>query len=73
MILKYFLPLCETSFQVFNGIVRGVCNFLGSVLSQQKFEVTDVKDLGQNMSQLLDRPCHSSQLSDRSVLQLSFI
>ena len=38
--------------------VRGVCNFLGSVSSQQKFEVTDVKAL-----------C-VSQLSDRSVLQL---
>ena len=24
-----------------NGIVRGVCYFLGSVLSQQKFEATD--------------------------------
>ena len=38
--------------------VKGVCNFLGSASSQQKFEVTDVKPLG--MSQLLDR----------SVLQL---
>ena len=38
--------------------VGGVCNFLGSVSSQQKFEVTDVKAL-----------C-VSQLSDRSVLQL---
>ena len=38
--------------------VRGVCNFLGSVSSQQKFEVTDVKAL-----------C-VSQLSDRSVLHL---
>ena len=36
--------------------VRGVCNFLSSVLSQQKFEVADVKALGM------------SQLSDRSVL-----
>lgn len=50
--------------------VRGVCNFLGSVSSQQKFEVTDVKALGQNVSQSSDRPCYSSQLSDRSVLQL---
>ena len=50
--------------------VRGVCNFLGSVSSQQKFEVTDVKALRQNVSQPSDRPCYSSQLSDRSVLRL---
>ena len=31
--------------------VRGVCNFLGSVSSQQKFEVTDVKALGRHSSQ----------------------
>ena len=42
------------------GFVMGVCNFLSSVSSQQKFEATDVKALGQTMS----------QLSDRSVLQL---
>ena len=46
-------------------IVRGVCNFLSSVSSQQIFEVRDVKAL--SVSQLLDR---LSQLSDRSVLQL---
>ena len=43
--------------------VRGVCNFLGSVLSQQTFEVKDVKALG--MSQLSDSvtaPCYSSVL-----------
>ena len=40
--------------------VRGVCNFLGSVSSQQKFEATDVKALRQTVSQLLDK----------SVLQL---
>ena len=45
--------------------VRGVCNFLGSVLSQQTFEATDVKPLG--ASQLSDSLCYSS------VLQLSFI
>ena len=50
----------------------GECNFLGSVSSQQKFEATDVKALGQKVSQLSDRPCYSSQLSDRSVLQLHF-
>ena len=38
----------------------GVCNFLGSVSSQQKFEATDVKALRQTVSQLLDK----------SVLQL---
>ena len=46
-------------------IVRGVCNFLSSVSSQQIFEVRDVKAL--SVSQLLDR---LSQLWDRSVLQL---
>ena len=50
--------------------VRGVCNFLGSVSSQQKFKVTNVKALGQNVSQLSERPCYRSQLSDRSGLQL---
>ena len=50
-----------------------MCNFLGSVSSQQKFEATDVKAL--NVSQLSDRPCLSSWIdqcysSDRSVLQL---
>ena len=32
--------------------VGGVCNFLGSVSSQQKFEAMDVKSLRQIMSQL---------------------
>ena len=49
--------------RVLLGFFKGVCNFLSSVSSQQKFEATDVKALGQTMS----------QLSDRSVLQLSFI
>ena len=52
--------------------VKGVCDFLSSVSSQQKFEATDVKALGQKVSQLSDRPRYSSQLSDRSVLQLHF-
>ena len=43
------------------GCVSRVCNFLGSVSSQQKFEATDIKALS------------VSQLLDRSVLQLSFI
>ena len=38
--------------------VRGVYNFLSSVLSQQKFEPTDFKALG--VSQLSDRLCLSS-------------
>ena len=45
------------------GFVRGVCNFLGSVLSQQKFEATDIKAL--SASQLLDSVtalCYSSVL-----------
>ena len=43
--------------------VRGVCNFLGSVSSQQKFEVTDFEALG--VSQLSDSVtalCYSSVL-----------
>ena len=53
--------------------VRRVCNFLGSVLSQQKFEATDVKAL--SVSQLLDTLCLSSRTGQycNSVLQLSFI
>ena len=43
--------------------VRVVCNFSGSVSSQQKFEKMDIKALG--ASQLLDSPCYSAQLSDR--------
>ena len=35
------------------GNVRGVCDFLGSVSSQQKFEASDVN--------ALDRTCPSSQ------------
>ena len=50
--------------------VRELCNFLSSISSQQKFEVTAVKTLGgsQLVSQLLDRSV--LQISDRSVLQL---
>ena len=33
--------------------VMGVCNFLGSISSQQKFEAMDVKALGQTVSQHL--------------------
>ena len=43
--------------------IRGVCNFLGSVSSQQKFEATDIKAFG--ASQLSDSvtvPCYSSVL-----------
>ena len=40
------------------GNVRGVCNFLGSVSSQQKFEAMDIKTL--STSQLSDSPCYSS-------------
>ena len=36
-------------------LVSGECNLLGSVSSQQRFEVTDVKALG--TSQLLDSLC----------------
>ena len=61
--------------------VRGVYNFLSSVLSQQKFEATDFIALG--VSQFSDRLCLSSwtdqcysSLTDQccsSVLQLNFI
>ena len=44
----------------------GECNFLGSILSQQKFEATDVKALG--VSQLSDSPCYSSR-TDQSYLE----
>ena len=55
--------------------IRGVCNFLSSVSSQQKFEAADVKALGQTMSKLSDRLCYSSQTDQcySSMLQLSFI
>ena len=46
--------------------VRGVCNFLGSVSSQQNFEAMDIKTLSISQLRLI-----MSQLSDRSVLQLS--
>ena len=39
--------------------MSGECNFLDSVLSQQRFEVMDIKAL--SASQLLDSPCCSSQ------------
>ena len=39
--------------------VAGVCDFLSSVLSQQKFEATDVKAL--DVSQLSERPCLNSR------------
>ena len=38
--------------------LRGVCNFLSSVSSQQKFEVTELKALG--VSQFSNGPCLSS-------------
>ena len=38
--------------------LSGECNLLGSVLSQQRFEATDIKALG--TSQLSDSPCYSS-------------
>ena len=44
----------------------GECNFLGSILSQQKFEATDVKALG--VSQLSDNLCYSSW-TDQSYLE----
>ena len=53
--------------------VRGMGSFFGFVLSQQKFEITDIKSFGTSQlsdspcdsSQLLDRPCYTSWFSDR--------
>ena len=42
-------------------VLSGECNLLSSVSSQQRFEAMDIKALG--TSQLLDRPCYSSQIS----------
>ena len=44
-----------------NNIVWGVCNFLGSVLSQQKFEMSDISvtALGQTS---VTAPCYTSVL-----------
>ena len=36
------------------------CDLLGSVSSQQRFEVMDIKAL--SSSQLLDNPCYSSRI-----------
>ena len=50
--------------------VRVVCNFLGSVSSQQKFEATDVKALG--VSQFSDSVTalyYSSVLFGKYILQ----
>ena len=42
------------------GSVRGMCNFLSSISSQQKFEVTDVKALGASqLSESVTAPCYS--------------
>ena len=57
LLIAILLILAEN----FNTTVWGVCNFLGSVLSQQKFEATDV-------SQLSYSPCYSSQ-TDQSYLE----
>ena len=41
-------------------ILSGECILLGSVSSQQRFEVTDIKALACHSSQVLDRLCYSS-------------
>ena len=58
---------------VFYPCVRGVCNFLSSVSSEQNFEEKDIKAL--SVSQLLDRPFLSSgtDYCYSSMLQPSFI
>ena len=54
---------------ILSSVVGGVCNLPGSVLPQQKFEVTD-----QYYSPRVDQ-CYSPQIDQcySSVLQLSFI
>ena len=69
--LIFSSPSATAEFSKFAGIT-GLCNFLGSVLSQQKFEEMVVKAFRQNMSQFSDRPCYSSQVSD-SVIALGQI
>ena len=46
IIYKCFPPFSSLYFHFAHGSVRGVCHFLGSVPSQQKFEALDVKALG---------------------------
>ena len=61
--------------------MSGECMLLGSVSSQQRFEVTDIKalsasqlsGLGQTVLQLSGLKQTVSQLLDKSVLQLYFI
>ena len=53
--------------RVLLGFFRGVCNFLGSILSQQKFEGKDIKAL--SSSQLSDRLSHSFQTDCVSALR----
>ena len=57
--------MLELKLQYFGHLMQisGECNLLGSVLSQQKFEASDIKSLG--MSQLSDRPCYSSWVLNR--------
>ena len=52
------LLLASSVFPLMIEAARGVCNFLSSVSSQQKFEVTELKALG--VSQLSKGPCLSS-------------
>ena len=57
-------------FKKARNTVGGVCNFLGSVSSQQKFEARDKPTL-----QPLDDQCYSSRMDQcrSSVFQLNFI
>ena len=57
-------------FKKIRNTVGGVCNFLGSVSSQQKFEARDKPTL-----QPLDDQCYSSRMDQcrSSVFQLNFI
>ena len=49
----------------FYNLMSGKCMLLISVSSQQRFGVTDIKPHVRHSSRVLDRPCYSSQVSNR--------
>ena len=50
--------------QFYNSL-SGECMLLSSVSSQQRFGVMDIKPQVRHSSRVLDRPCYSSQVSNR--------
>lgn len=58
------------TFSLPTKVVRGVCNFLSSVLSQQKFEATDIKALGASqLSDSVTAPSYSSVVFGKYILE----